>query len=164
MWDRPRPVSAASVGFLLAVLVAGIPAPTRGACEGDNATFTFEVTTGIGGVPMKDIVVTDPLCDTAITFTGGDGNDNGELDLNETWTYECTSVIDQSTYNTATVTALSATNSPRQVAAESNEVFVMATPAPVCIISAPSVASLTSAKLSERTGWPAPARASAVPC
>ena len=38
MWDRPRPVSAASVGFLLAVLVAGIPAPTRGACEGDNAT------------------------------------------------------------------------------------------------------------------------------
>ena len=38
MWDRPRPVSAASVAVLLAVLLAGIPAPTRGACEGDNAT------------------------------------------------------------------------------------------------------------------------------
>ena len=38
MWDRPRPVSAASVTVLLAVLLAGIPAPTRGACEGDNAT------------------------------------------------------------------------------------------------------------------------------
>ena len=38
MWDRPRPVSAASVAVLLAVLLVGIPAPTRGACEGDNAT------------------------------------------------------------------------------------------------------------------------------
>ena len=55
--------------------------------------------------PAEEITVTSgtPPCEGPI-FDGGDANDDGALDLTETWTYTCQSTVTQSVINTATVT------------------------------------------------------------
>lgn len=60
---------------------------------GDEVTYTF-VVTNTGEVPLLDVTITDPLCDPGtLSDFSGDGNDNGRLDLSETWTASCTHVV-----------------------------------------------------------------------
>jgi hypothetical protein len=68
----------------------------------DTVTWTYAVTTG--GHPTGDITVVDD--DVAVTpvYVSGDTNENGILELGETWIYEATGTADQAQYaNTATV-------------------------------------------------------------
>jgi uncharacterized membrane protein len=77
---------------------------------GDTVTYTFTVTNG-GDVPLHNVDLTDPKCDSApklVSKTGG--NTDAVLDLTETWLYNCDHVITASDPdplpNTGTVTGI----------------------------------------------------------
>ena len=80
---------------------------------GTEVTYTFTVTnTGTSPVPANDVLSQVSLSDTSApanpscaspTFTGGDTSGDTLLDRDETWTYACTGVIDETTSDVATV-------------------------------------------------------------
>ena len=66
---------------------------------GNVATFTFQVT-NTGNIALGNIAVVDDngtvgnlADDFSPTFTGGDTNSNGLLDLGETWTYAASHTV-----------------------------------------------------------------------
>lgn len=63
-------------------------------------TYTFEVTNE-GDLPLSDVTLTDNLC-SPVTFMSGDRNSDSLLDLDEIWTYRCTTLVNRSLRNTAT--------------------------------------------------------------
>lgn len=71
--------------------------------EGGEITFTYRVNNP-GVVPLSNVTVTDNKCG-AISGKLGDTNGNGLLDITEVWIYTCTTILKQTTTNTATVTA-----------------------------------------------------------
>lgn len=71
--------------------------------EGGKITFTYRVNNP-GVVPLNNVIVTDNKCG-ALSGKLGDTNGNGLLDINEVWIYTCTTILKQTTTNTATVTA-----------------------------------------------------------
>ena len=77
---------------------------------GDTVTYTYAVS-NTGDDPLTGISVSDDAC-APLTFTGGDANSNGILDLGETWTYTCTTTLTQDTPNTAIATGTDSLGSP----------------------------------------------------
>jgi len=67
---------------------------------GGNVTYTYTVTNP-GVVPLSQVAVTDDKCYPVSLFSG-DANQNGLLDLGESWIYTCQSAISVSTRNMAT--------------------------------------------------------------
>lgn len=79
------------------------------ALVGTQAVFTYLVTNP-GQTALANVVVTDdrgtadPSDDFHPTFTGGDTNNNGLLDVGETWTYTAAAVVkDGQNYNLGSV-------------------------------------------------------------
>lgn len=70
---------------------------------GGNITFTYRVSNP-GVVPLSDVVVNDDKCRT-MSGKLGDTNSNDLLDAEEAWVYSCTMRINQTTTNTASVSA-----------------------------------------------------------
>jgi LPXTG-site transpeptidase (sortase) family protein len=70
-----------------AILILKTPA-TQTVVTGSNVSFTLTVTNP-GNVPLSNIIITDPTCNT-LTGPGGDANSNSILETTETWTYTCT--------------------------------------------------------------------------
>lgn len=71
--------------------------------EGGKITFTYKVNNP-GIVPLSKVKITDDKCPNMSGHLG-DTNDNTLLDINEVWIYNCTTVLKQTTTNTAHVTA-----------------------------------------------------------
>ena len=80
--------------------------------SGSTVTFTY-VVTNTGDVPLANVVVTDDKLGTIAGPSSGDTNNNGLLDLTETWIYTttATALAGQQT-NVGTVTAQDANNPP----------------------------------------------------
>jgi uncharacterized repeat protein (TIGR01451 family) len=77
--------------------------PTELPAGGGDVTYTFKVT-NVGNVALTNVDVTDkPSCGT-IALASGDVNHNDKLDLTETWTFECTTTVTDSTTDTGTAT------------------------------------------------------------
>ena len=71
---------------------------------GSTVTFTY-VVTNTGNVPLANVAVTDDKLGPITSFTG-DANNNGLLDLTETWTYTTTATaVAGQQANVGTVTA-----------------------------------------------------------
>ncbi len=81
--------------------------------EGGDVTWTYEVT-NTGNTPISDVTLTDDAGtagdtgdDFDPTFTGGDTNGDGLLDVDETWLYEATGTAAAGQYaNVANVSGL----------------------------------------------------------
>ena len=81
--------------------------------EGDDVTWTYEVT-NTGNTPISDVALTDDAGtaddtgdDFDPTFTGGDTDGDGLLDVDETWLYEATGTAAAGQYaNVANVSGL----------------------------------------------------------
>ena len=71
---------------------------------GETVTWTYTIT-NTGETFLKEIKVSDDqIDDNDITFVGGDTNDNGLLDTDETWIYTATGTAEAGAYtNTGTV-------------------------------------------------------------
>jgi uncharacterized repeat protein (TIGR01451 family) len=57
------------------------------AYEGDTITYYYDVTTDQGNVPLHNVTVVDDKAGQA-TYVSGDTNNNGWLDLTETWRFK----------------------------------------------------------------------------
>ena len=72
---------------------------------GGNVTYGY-VVTNTGNVSLTNIALTDDRC-SSVTQTGGDTNSNGQLEVSEAWSYQCTTSLSATTTNTATVEGFS---------------------------------------------------------
>ena len=68
---------------------------------GGSATFSY-VVTNVGNVPIAGLSVIDTAC-APIGYGSGDVNQNGRLDLSETWRFSCTATISKTTTGNARV-------------------------------------------------------------
>lgn len=84
------------------IAIAKTPSVTVLPPGGGAVTYTYAVT-NTGNVPLSSVSVVDDKC-SPVGYTGGDGNDNGLLDLRETWTFTCAATLKATTTNVATVT------------------------------------------------------------
>jgi hypothetical protein len=74
---------------------------------GGTVTYTYKVT-NTGSDVLHAVTITDDKCSPVTGPTGDNGN--GVLDLQETWTYSCTTTLSVDTTNIASVTALDSIN------------------------------------------------------
>lgn len=73
--------------------------------KGATAKFTI-IVRNTGDQPLAITDISDPLCDADPIMVGGDANNDGKLDLTETWIYTCEKTnVEEDFTNTATVTA-----------------------------------------------------------
>lgn len=73
-------------------------------------TYTYSVnntgiTTNLGSPSLSNITLVDDKC-SPVGYVSGDSNGNASLDFNETWTYRCSSMISETTVNTAIATGV----------------------------------------------------------
>ena len=61
---------------------------------GQVVPYAFTVT-NTGTVTLTGISVTDPLCSAAPAYQSGDTNSDSQLELSETWTYDCLHTVTQ---------------------------------------------------------------------
>ncbi|MDN4471957.1 DUF7507 domain-containing protein [Demequina zhanjiangensis] len=73
---------------------------------GDEVTYSFEVTNP-GNDPLSDVTIIDNKCSPLVPASGepnpGDTNGDGLLDPGETWTYTCTTVVEDDVTNEVVV-------------------------------------------------------------
>jgi hypothetical protein len=84
------------------ISIIKVPNPLALPSGAGSVTYTYKVL-NVGGVKMNDVVVTDDKCEP-VTYVSGNHGDSG-LDAHEVWIYTCTTTVDQTTTNIATVTA-----------------------------------------------------------
>lgn len=87
-------------------LIAITKTPNVSTLSGSGlVTYTYIVTnpglaTNFGSPSLSNVTVVDDKCSPA-EYVSGDTNGNAHLDLSESWTYHCSSMISQTTVNTA---------------------------------------------------------------
>ncbi|HSR89390.1 MAG TPA: ice-binding family protein [Candidatus Udaeobacter sp.] len=67
-----------------------------------NVTYTYTVR-NIGTVPMTDVTMVGDTC-APVSLISGDTNNDGRLDVNETWIYTCTTQLSETHTNTVVAT------------------------------------------------------------
>ncbi|MCQ3976543.1 MAG: hypothetical protein DPW09_24185, partial [Anaerolineae bacterium] len=72
--------------------------------SGQQASYTYELR-NTGNDPLKSVVVADDKC-APVAYVTGDADTDEMLDLNERWTYTCSTALTESTTNTGTARAI----------------------------------------------------------
>ncbi|MHC4265455.1 MAG: hypothetical protein ACYSUK_05920 [Planctomycetota bacterium] len=75
-------------------------------CEGDpcTVTYTYYVTSGDSVAPLVDVQLTDTDC-SPVTYDSGDFEPFDQLDIGETWVFECITDVLTTTTNIVTAEA-----------------------------------------------------------
>jgi uncharacterized repeat protein (TIGR01451 family) len=79
-----------------------VPNPLALPAGSGKVIYTYTLK-NIGTVPVGDITIIDNACSTLLRVSGDTNNDN-KLDLNESWTYTCQTILSQTTTNVAVAT------------------------------------------------------------
>jgi hypothetical protein len=94
--------------------------------QGDNATYTFQLTNSSTTQDISNISISDDKCSPLSGPTGDDGNDGIlSADSGETWTYTCTYAPQDAPGTTVTDTA-NATGDPNQSAQATHQTTITA--------------------------------------
>lgn len=86
--------------------VTKVPTPAALPLGPGSVTYNY-TTTNIGETPIINMWIKDDKCSN-VNYVSGDTNNNGALDLTETWLYSCTKVVSQTETNTVTAYGKSA--------------------------------------------------------
>ncbi|MDB5178580.1 MAG: hypothetical protein JWN01_523 [Patescibacteria group bacterium] len=86
------------------ISVVKVPSPSSLPLGPGLVTYTFTLH-NIGTVTATNITMVDDSCSPAI-LTAGDTNNNTQLEVSETWTYTCSTVLLATHTNTVTATGL----------------------------------------------------------
>ena len=102
------PSTGHHVAPMVTPLIGLIKVPTPLALPNGAGSVTYNYTvTDIGGQQaLENVSVVDDKC-TPVQYISGDANNNGKLDVNETWHYSCTTNLANTTTNTAIATGYS---------------------------------------------------------
>lgn len=92
-----------SVLYIPLIGITSLPEPLSLPKGPGNVTYHYAVKNFLKEAPIANVQITDSKC-SPITFIEGDDNDNSKLDYNETWRYDCTIKLFETTQSTATVT------------------------------------------------------------
>lgn len=82
--------------------VSKVPSPLALPAGPGSVTYTYTLK-NIGTVPVTNINMKDDSC-SPVTLISGDINTDNRLDVNETWTYACTTTLSATHTNTITAT------------------------------------------------------------
>jgi hypothetical protein len=101
--------------------------PDGPVAPGTEVTYTYEVE-NTGETPLDNVDVTDLIfasdvvaCEVDDSDYTGDENDNGILDVGETWTFTCSTKLDETTENEACVVADVVANADLKIAEQQVE-------------------------------------------
>lgn len=98
--DIGAPVVVAPVPPLIDVVK--VPSPLALPLGPGSVTYTYTLR-NIGTVPVTDITMVGDTC-SPVLLNSGDTNNNGVLEVNETWVYKCTTTLTETHTNTIVAT------------------------------------------------------------
>lgn len=84
------------------IVVTKVPTPQILPIGGGTVVYDY-VVTNPGNITLSDVTLVDDKC-LNISFNSGDTNSNSKLETTETWKYECTMNLSQTTTNIVTAT------------------------------------------------------------
>lgn len=92
-----------SVLYVPLIGITSVPQPLALPNGPGKVIYNYAVKNFIKEIPLTNIQVVDDNC-MPVTFTGGDDNSDNKLDYGETWRYQCSTNVSQTTQSTATAT------------------------------------------------------------
>jgi ice-binding like protein len=116
--------------------VTKVPNPLALPGGAGSVTYTYKVA-NVGDVGMSNVTLTDNRCSPA-TFLSGDGDNDSLLDVDEVWTYRCTTTVSATTTNTATATGRGNGVTVRDTAIAKVVVGVSSTPPLIHLVKKPN--------------------------
>lgn len=122
--------------------IVKVPSPLTLPSGPGSVTYTYTVS-NTGTVAMSNVVVTDNKC-ASVSFISGDTNSDSKLDTSEVWTYQCTTILSQTTTNTATASGQANGFTATDTA---NATVVVSTPLPpplIHVVKIPSTLVVSS--------------------
>ena len=82
--------------------VVKVPSPLALPAGPGPVTYNYTLR-NIGTVPVTDVTMVDDTC-SPVTLVSGDTNGDSKLDVNETWTYKCSTTLSATHTNTVVAT------------------------------------------------------------
>ena len=82
--------------------VVKVPSPLALPGGPGPVTYTYTLR-NVGTVPVTDVTMVGDSC-VPIVFDSGDTNNDGKLDVNETWVYKCSTTLSETHTNTVVAT------------------------------------------------------------
>ncbi len=122
--------------------VVKVPSPLALPVGPGSVTYTYTLR-NIGTVPVTYITMVDDSC-SPTTLVSGDINANAKLELNETWTYRCSTTLSKTHTNTVVATGWANGISATDIAIATVVVGVPVVPPLIHITKIPSPIALSA--------------------
>jgi hypothetical protein len=98
--NSSRGRGAGGSGLLPRIHVTKVPNPSALPSGPGSVAYTYKVT-NVGSLAMSKVTLKDDKC-SPVKFISGDRDKDSMLDLDEIWTYRCTTIVSETVTNTAT--------------------------------------------------------------
>lgn len=92
-----------SVLYVPLIGITSVPKPLALPSGPGNVTYNYAVKNFLSEVPLINVTVVDDKC-SPVRFIEGDDNNDLKLDFNETWRFNCTTKLLETTQSIATAT------------------------------------------------------------